>query len=560
MLKAITGSVWVLRLPFWLILVTLGVGISWVWNLQTLEQHALSIAVERGRYTFKIIQSTRLWVAQHGVAYVRSDEKTPSNPYLDIKEKDITTPSGVALTAVNPAYMTRQLSGILNRQHDLAVHLTSLKPLNPNNQPDPWEASALEQFAQGVTENVEIVEQDETRLVRYMAPLFVKEACMQCHSKQGYQVGDVRGGISVSFDFQPFLQSTQGQKENIHAIHVAAWLVLSFFSYLTLVLIQRHENVQEQARKDAENLVELRTMELRDEVQFRRNAENQLKMLIDSTEEGIFGIDDQGRLTFMNPAGLNILGYYSAADVTGKPVNDIFPRLHADGRAVLPDECQITAAWQQGISGHSEDEFFLHKDKGRLAIEYHVHPIISHDKVIGGVVNFSDISVRKALQESMWRQANFDNLTGIPNRALFMDRLHNALEQARRGGFKLALLYADLNAFKPINDQYGHEAGDEVLRAIGQRLNEFIRESDTVARLGGDEFVVLLTQVENRAAMMDISEKIRHIIHKPIDIGGHMVNVNVSIGMAVFPDDADNQEALLNKADQMMYQEKERRR
>ena len=116
-----------LNLPFWLGLVSVCVAVSWFWNLRTLNQQAMSIALERGRYTFKIIESTRLWVARHGVAYVRRSEKTPSNPYLEIDEKDITTPSGIPLTAVNPAYMTRQLTGILKRNHQLTVHLTSLK-------------------------------------------------------------------------------------------------------------------------------------------------------------------------------------------------------------------------------------------------------------------------------------------------------------------------------------------------------------------------------------------------------------------------------------------------
>lgn len=552
-------SGWLLRLPLWVALITLGVGLSWAWNLRTLEQHALSLAIERGRYTFKIVQATRLWVAKHGVAYVIKSEMTPSNPYLDIPEKDISTPSGVDLTAVNPAYMTRQLSGILERQHDLYVHLTSLMPLNPNNKPDQWEAKALTKFPKGEEETIELIDDDKGGLVRYMAPLFVKQACMRCHEKQGYEVGDVRGGISVSFDYSPFYESTLGQRRNIHSIHTAAWLLLNIFAFTTLRLIRRHEEVLEKARDDAEELVRKRTQELRDEVQIRRSAETQLQLLIDSTEEGIFGIDDQGCISFMNPSALNILDYQSSTEVIGNNVDEVFLRTHADGAQIQADECQIRSAWQDGISGHSEDELLWRDASTSLAIEYHVHPIRNHDIVVGAVVNFSDISVRKALQESMWRQANFDNLTGIPNRALLVDRLRNSLEQSRRGGFKVALLYIDLNAFKPVNDQYGHEAGDEVLRVVAHRLETHIRDSDTVARMGGDEFVVMLNQVENREMAEEVAEKLNTKLEEAINIGPALVSVGVSIGISLFPDDADNPDTLMAKADQSMYRVKEKR-
>ena len=254
---------WLLEAPLWILLISIGIVFSYQWNLSTLEQHTLSLAQERGRYTFKIIETTRLWVAQHGVAYVASDERTPSNPYLEVPEKDISTPSGIKLTAVNPAYMTRQLAGLLKEKHDLLVHLTSLNPLNPGNRADPWETRALTLFEKrDVEEIVEVIPENNTEYIRYMAPLFVKNACMQCHEKQGYKVGDVRGGISVSFDYSPFVNSTAKQKQNLQFIHVAIWATLSLFTIVTLRLIKRHERTIEQSRDVAEQLVKQRTAEL----------------------------------------------------------------------------------------------------------------------------------------------------------------------------------------------------------------------------------------------------------------------------------------------------------
>lgn len=261
---------WLLRSPIWVIAITIVVAVSYEWNRQTIEQHALSLAMERGRYTFTIIEATRLWVARHGVAYVVRSEKTPSNPYLEIDEKDFTSPLGKDLTAINPAYMTRQLTEILKNKHELYVHLTSLKPINPDNKSDTWESRALEKFENDLDEVIEIVDNGEKDIARYMAPLFVKPACMKCHEKQGYEVGDVRGGVSVSFDYAPFQASIADHKMNINIIHIVAWLVLVTFTMVTLRLIRRHEETIEKARDDAELLVVERTRELQqalDEIQ-----------------------------------------------------------------------------------------------------------------------------------------------------------------------------------------------------------------------------------------------------------------------------------------------------
>lgn len=254
---------WLINRPLWAVLMSLLVLISYDWNKQTLEKHALSQALERGRYTFKIIETTRLWLAQHGVAYVARTTKTPSNPYLKVDEKDIETPLGVELTAVNPAYMTRQLAELLNEKHNLAVHLTSLKLLNPGNKADPWETSVLTSFEQAVQEEViELVQDDSQTIARYMAPLYVKEACLQCHGHQGYQVGDIRGGISVSFDYAPFRESNADQLDNLQVIHLIIWVVLTSLILMVINLILRHKTTIESARDEAERLTQERTSEL----------------------------------------------------------------------------------------------------------------------------------------------------------------------------------------------------------------------------------------------------------------------------------------------------------
>lgn len=291
-------------------------------------------------------------------------------------------------------------------------------------------------------------------------------------------------------------------------------------------------------------------------MQIRRNAEAQLQLLINATGEGIFGLDDEGRISFMNPAGLHCLGYGSPSQVVGQDAHILLNHAGPDNVLIEDHACQIQAAWRQGLSGHSEDELFRRKDGTTLAVEYHVHPLRSAHELVGAVVNFSDISVRKALQQSIWHQANFDSLTGIANRSMMQDRLKNAVEQARRAQGKVALLYIDLNDFKPVNDRLGHEAGDEVLRVVARRIESLVRQSDTVARVGGDEFVVILNQVDARASVDRVAEKVAHEIAQPMEISGTPVTIGAAIGIALFPEDADTPASLLGKADQAMYQSK----
>ena len=159
------------------------------------------------------------------------------------------------------------------------------------------------------------------------------------------------------------------------------------------------------------------------------------------------------------------------------------------------------------------------------------------------------------------RHAAFhDILTGLPNRALFNDRLEHGLAQATRHGWSLAVMFMDLNDFKNINDVHGHDAGDCVLRTIAGRLKECTRGDDTVSRLGGDEFLYLLMEVKDEKTITSIAEKISVAIQAPFDVGVRggtiTVSINASIGIAIFPQDGTTADALVKSADSAMYQAK----
>lgn len=163
---------------------------------------------------------------------------------------------------------------------------------------------------------------------------------------------------------------------------------------------------------------------------------------------------------------------------------------------------------------------------------------------------------RKEYEQKLQHMASHDWLTGLPNRLLFNDRLDVAIKRAKRVEEKLALLYMDLDGFKEVNDSLGHAKGDLLLSKVANRIKSCVRDSDTIARMGGDEFTVLLTEIHDQDAINMVLEKIKTAVNKPFILEGKTVNIGISIGVAVFPEQGEEREKLLRVADNAMYEEK----
>jgi diguanylate cyclase (GGDEF)-like protein len=177
------------------------------------------------------------------------------------------------------------------------------------------------------------------------------------------------------------------------------------------------------------------------------------------------------------------------------------------------------------------------------------------------VANQTDITLRKAAEDEVMKQALFDPLTQLPNRRLLADRTRQALSHAKRDGGQFALLFVDLDKFKPVNDRYGHAVGDQLLQAVAHRLRVCVRESDTVARVGGDEFVVLLTVVHQTSDTTCVAEKIHASLRLPFDLPlGQSVQISSSIGVALYPEHGLDEATLSHHADLAMYTAKTRGR
>ena len=377
------------------------------WTLSNEDEEMLKLARQEAIDIFNKDQTFRVWGASHGGVYVPVSERTQPSPYLShIPERDLVTPTGRQLTLVNPAYMMRQMMEDYAEVYGVKGRITSLKPLNPINEPDPWERAALESFERGEKEQFEVTDIDGEPYLRLIRPMVTQEDCLKCHLHQGYKVGDIRGGVGISVPMQDYFATAAEQKQEITIALALIWL-----------------------------------------------------------------------------AGIGAIGFYGG------------------------------------------------RSRQRL-------------------------QERKEYEDQIWKQANFDSLTGLSNRNLFLDRLDRALAYARRQESKLALLFIDLDRFKYVNDALGHATGDQLLEEAARRLRICVREMDTVSRLGGDEFTVILPGIGEGQSVARVAVAILTELSRPFQLADQETHISASIGITLYPQDGADSGMLLQNADTAMYQAK----
>lgn len=230
------------RRRWWLVLLvawSVGAWCLLAAHIEDLRVQSIQIATEGARNMFRMVVLTRSWNASHGGVYVPISPRTQPNPYLAVPRRDVTTTDGLALTLINPAYMTRLIAEMAESDSGSIFRLTSLRPVRPENSADPWEAKALQSFETGTLEVVGIEPGEYGRMLRYMAPLKVEKSCLACHARQGYRIGDVRGGISVSQKFAPIEAATTNSITQTRAIYGAIYTATVLLGWLLLELLRR---------------------------------------------------------------------------------------------------------------------------------------------------------------------------------------------------------------------------------------------------------------------------------------------------------------------------------
>ncbi len=277
----------------------------------------------------------------------------------------------------------------------------------------------------------------------------------------------------------------------------------------------------------------------------------QAATVYETTTEAIFVTDVRNIIISINPAFTLITGFTEQQSI-GRTPSFLASGYHDDNFfqefwRKLKDQKN----WQGEVwNRHSDGHIFPTWESVTVIRD-------SEGNIIQYVSIFSDISKRKADEELIRYQANYDSLTELPNRTLFLDRIELAINQAKRNKKRVALMLLDLDRFKWINDTLGHKAGDLLLRDVAKRLNSVIRGSDTVARLGGDEFILILPDLEKGVYAEIVAKKIFSAFSEHVDIEGNEVIISASIGISVYPDDGSDSQSLQKNADSAMYAAKE---
>jgi diguanylate cyclase (GGDEF)-like protein/PAS domain S-box-containing protein len=270
-----------------------------------------------------------------------------------------------------------------------------------------------------------------------------------------------------------------------------------------------------------------------------------------SSSEAMAVTDENNIILSVNPAFTTITGY-RADEVLGKT-----PNLLSSGRH---DKAFYSEMWDAiNSTGHWAGEIWNRKKNGDIYAEW-LNINVIHDKSGAShrhVALFSEITDRKKSEETIWRHANFDTLTQLPNRRLFSDRMEQGVKHAFRSKDSMALLLIDLDGFKEVNDSFGHQVGDELLVEAAQRIKSCVRETDTVARLGGDEFTVILTKITDLNHIERVAQSLIAVLSRPYQLGKERVIISASIGISVCPADAGDAMTMLKNADQAMYKSKE---
>ncbi len=280
----------------------------------------------------------------------------------------------------------------------------------------------------------------------------------------------------------------------------------------------------------------------------------QASLVYQSSSEGMMVTDADNLIIDVNPAFTSITGY-SLDEVKGQS-----PRILKSGRH---DPDFYNALWQDLLNeGMWQGEIWDMRKNGEI---YPKWLTVNTIKSINGDIHryvaiFSDITEKKQNEELIWRQANFDMLTGLPNRNMFRSSLDQELKKSRRDDVQLALLLIDLDLFKEVNDTLGHDVGDKLLQETAHRISECVRQTDLVSRLGGDEFAVVLTELKDMSHVDDIVHKITKHLTEPYYIGDEVVYISGSTGITLYPNDASDLEALFKNADQAMYVSKRKGR
>jgi PAS domain S-box-containing protein len=366
----------------WTILLVL----SLLWNRQQdiLNTHELALVGLRVSYEKDLVY--RRWASEHGGLYVPATENTPPSPYLShIPERDIFTSGGHHLTLINPAYMTRQVQELSKEQYGNRGNITSLKPLRPENVPDSWETKALKSFSSDITEAIVIMDLYGQPYMRLMKPFFAEEGCLKCHRHQGYQAGDILGGISVSAPMTPYLDLMYFRRINLGIGHVLIWLM----GLIGIGLMTRR--LEAMARE-------------------RRKVREEIQATLYGIGDGVISVDTESRIIRMNAVAEQLTGW-TETKALGRPLLDVFHIINEETR--LEVENPVNLVLRKGMTvGLANHTVLIAKDGTECPISDSAAPIRDEKgEIIGVVLVFQNQTAERAATKAI--QKAFEQTTAV---------------------------------------------------------------------------------------------------------------------------------------------------
>ena len=381
------------------------------------------ILYEQASTLFNNIVTLRKWNSDHGAIYVKAYNGIQPNPYL--KDNHTYTKDNELLIKINPAWMTRQISELSNKKEKYYFKITSLQPINPNNAPDNFEKTALENMKRNKSK--EVYTSLENDKFNFMGALKVEQSCLECHTTQGYNIGDTIGGLRVSIPIDNYLHNME---------------------------------------------------------------------IVDSKTELLYLITILTSIVFI------LLITYTVNSIYVRELN-----------------------------------------------------ILKLNKTLEVKVNQRTKELKNA-NKKLLEISSVDFLTNIPNRRYFFEVGNKSFHLAKREKHPLSIIYIDIDHFKSINDNYGHNIGDEILKLVSSKMNKLIRKSDILARTGGEEFTILLNNTDKENAFI-LAEKLRTTIENSCYRDKEFeIQVTISLGISELQNDDEELDSIISRADKALYKAK----
>ncbi len=519
-------------------------GIAWTlaltllatWDINEEAKNTRNTAIIQARAYFNKDQALRLWATQHGRIYVPVSSHYPPDEHMaHIPERDISTPSGIRLTLINPARIIRDLDESYGYLYGVTGRVTSLKPLAPENTPDAWEKTALQALFSGNPEVLAFTREGENEYLRLMQPLVVNAGCLLCHFDQNFEIGKPGGGISIKL---PMKNLRQQENANVHTklyTLLGVWLIGLLGLAISNYLYRR----QEAGKRTA--------------LQQLQRSEQRKSAIMDTALDCIISIDGNDRIQEFNAASENTFGYKKEAVIGKQLAKLLVPE------SLRKQHCQALSrqieTGQSKILGTRIETTALHADGHEFPIELAVARIDLDNETLF-TAYLRDITGKREMEEKLRYQASRDDLTGVLNRHTFEMSLKRACQEIPQDTVH-CLCYIDLDRFKIINDSCGHSAGDELLRQIPGLLQTGVTQNAILGRLGGDEFGLLIQNCSSKDARMVGNSLLDTVAQFRFYWDDKIFSLGLSIGLVLISEPQQNVSDLLSRADAACYRAKE---